>query len=337
MKKFKVAICRFPGTGWERHECVDFLVRTMRQIDKDERIESIFPIRLSTTPITMARNKAIVDAKAAKCDYALMVDDDMAPDAYWPKAPMFWPTAWDFMMKRRADEEAAVYKDASWFYAPQDTDPGPPNNIFYPGFSPATVCAPYCGPPPAELVYVFHWAGQESNNPNPDWKLQMIPREMAAIMAGTQEAAALPTGLILYDMRVFDVLPPPWFRYEYRDQTESEKVTTEDVYQTRNASMLGMPQYCAWDCWSAHVKEKLVGKPQIVTRDQVHSSLREAVLRGVDSDHRLRMLTETVRGNGDGESLEDILDRRYQTDPHEPGPEPLDYWPNPYKGPEGQE
>ena len=292
--KYKIALARFPGAGWERQECTDFLVRTTRAMDKDERIAKVIPLRYKDTPITMLRNRAVLDARKQCADYLLCVDADMAPDLYWPSAPMFWPTAWDFMMARR-DEERAFAKAQLRPYEDGET-------ITFGGlgrrakalaeFPPATISAPYCGPPPDELVYVFHWLNQESDNPNPDWKLTLLPRAWAAIMQGIQEVAAMATGLILYDMRVFDILPAPWYRYEYRDASESDKVTTEDVFQTRNASLLKLPQYVAWDCWAAHVKDKVVGKPRIVTRDMVHDSLKEAVLRGVDSNQRLVVLTD---------------------------------------------
>jgi hypothetical protein len=162
---------------------------------------------------------------------------------------------------------------------------------------PATIAAPYCGPPPEEGCYVFHWTAGESHTPDVPYRLEMVPRELAAVAGGIEEVAALPTGLILYDLRVFDVLPPPWFDYEWTDDTHSVKASTEDVYQTRNASMLGLPQYVAWDCWAGHVKTKTVRRPQLVRRDQVHRSLVEAVTRGIDRGDRLVM----VRGGPDGD------------------------------------
>lgn len=225
-------------------------------------------------------------------------------------------------------------------------------------FPPATIGAPYCGPPPDECCYVFHWTSRGTGSANPDFQLEMIPRCSAAIRAGIQEVAALPTGLILYDMRVFDILPPPWFEYEWGDPPyNSKKATTEDVYQTRNASLLGMPQFVAWDCWAAHVKPKVVGKPFIVTRDRVHSSLREAVLRGVDSDQKLMILRERVEVEeitptdtpgtegsvaftmkGPLEGVKDIFvpSPDAAKPPAFPEWKPEDYWPDPHKEPEAQ-
>lgn len=330
--KFKVAIARFPNYGWECQECTDFLVRTTRAMDKDPRIEKVIPLRATGTPIPMMRNKAVLDARKQGAAFLLMVDADMAPELYHPDAPLFWDTAWEFMMARETKRQERRDDIKSRTYRLCDEDEA----VVLREIPPATVSAPYCGPPPSELCYVFHWLNQESENPNPDWKLELVPRAMAAIMQGTQEVAAMATGLILYDMRVFDILPPPWFKYEYRDATESEKVTTEDVYQTRNASLLGLPQMVAWDCWAGHSKDKMVGKPRIVTRDQVHESLKQAVLRGVDSNQRLVVLTEQVPE--DAKSLGDVLASSPQMMEALMAADwnPGDYFPDPHKKPETQ-
>jgi hypothetical protein len=244
-----------------------WVVQTVRKMDRDPRVEAVVSLTYNDTPITMLRNRAVLEARQEGCQYLLCIDSDMAPDLPYAGAKPFWDTAWAYLMERRVLE--ANY--------PDDVAPG---------FPPATVAAPYCGPSPNQCVYVFEWHCDATGKPNPGYKLEMIPRESAAIRSGFQEVAALPTGLILYDMRVFDVLSPPWYRYEH-DAFESEKHTTEDVYQTRNAGLLGLPQVVAWDCWSGHVKTEIVPKPMIYTRNHVHQSLREAVLRGVDSDDRL--------------------------------------------------
>ncbi len=258
-------------------------MQTSRLIDKDPTVELVGLPPYSDTPITMLRNRSVLDARSKGCHYLLMIDSDMDPDTPYEGSEPFWPVAWEFMMNRREWEEGRKVielNDGRKCLATSDSK-----------YAPATIAAPYCGPSPDQCCYVFEWKGRGSRHPNPDFQLGMVPRESAAIRTGIQEAAALPTGLILYDLRVFDVLPPPWFEYEYADPPfNSQKCTTEDVYQTRNASILGLPQYCAWSSWASHMKTERVGKPQIVTRDQVHHSLRSAVLRGVDSDDRLVVL-----------------------------------------------
>ncbi len=281
--KYKVALAQFPGGGVSRMETNAWIVRTVRKMDRDPRISEVVSLTYADTPIPMLRNRSVKDAAAAGCDYLLMIDSDMAPDIH-PLATPFWDVAWEFLMVRRMDEREAEY-------ALREGNGDVPRQ----SYPPATICAPYCGPPPDELVYVFHWTNRESASPNPNFRLEAVSRAHAAVKVGIEEMGALPTGLILYDMRVFEILPPPWFAYEYEDSWETQKATTEDVYQTRNASMLGLPQYCAWGCFAGHVKSKVVGRPTIVARDHVHHSLVEAVLRGVDSADRLMCLGEGDR------------------------------------------
>ncbi len=302
---YNVAIARFPGDGWEHHACTDWLVTTVLAMKQDPRIGRIYrPKYVGQTPITCSRNKAVIDARMKGCAYLLMVDSDMHPDLYEQAgAPRFWDTAWEFMMKRR-EKEIEFHGER-----------GPK------ALPPATIAAPYCGPPPEEFPFVFQMTNRESDNPNPDIKLEMISRPLASMMHGIQQMDALPTGLILYDIRVFEILPPPWFRYEYSDQTESVKVTTEDVYQTRNASFLGLPQFCAFDCWAGHAKGKLVGKPKILTRDQIHESFRESVLRGADRGDEIVMAGAPV--------LTDKAMSKDWNPPDEMLPEDYpDYWPD---------
>lgn len=274
MNKYKIALCRFPGSGWERAELTTWLMQTFHKMKQDERIEGVLSIVKSDTPITMTRNAAVKEALAAGCDYILMVDSDMEPDYLVgadPHARPFWDIAWEFMMERESMYENGDIR-MRW----------------------ATVAAPYCGPPPHECVYVFRWTDSESETPNPNFGLQMLERHEIHRYTGIQEVAALPTGLILYDARVFKELKPPWYDYEYSDPEHSIKGSTEDVFQTRNASQLGMPQYCAWSCWAKHWKTKGVGKPVPLTIDQVHHSLEEAFKRGHKSGERVHFVTRNA-------------------------------------------
>jgi hypothetical protein len=224
-------------------------------------------------------------------DYLLMVDSDMGPDYLLgddPTATPFWKTAWEFMMERREQEQALDDEMFGKTYQGKTPDcqvhADWMKRELFENYPPATIAAPYCGPPPDEGCYVFQWHSMETATPNPSFRLQMINREDAAIRSGIEEAAALPTGLILYDARVFKVLEEnnglPWFDYEYEDKYEMAKATTEDVYQTRNASMLGMPQYVAWNCWAKHHKWKGVEKPHVITKDSIHKSLVHSIEKG---------------------------------------------------------
>lgn len=259
---FRLMVARFPGNNQEHPSSSGYVIDLQEKLLTDDRIDSIVPFKKSDTPITMVRNLACRQALDAGCDYILMVDSDMEPDCE-PDAPPFWDVAWEFMMERRAREEAMPDDPKARLAA----------------FPPATIAAPYCGPPPKELVYVFRWAQMATGEPNLEFAPLMYDRDHAAQMTGITEVAALPTGLILYDARVFRYLPRPWFKYEYADDHEDRKVTTEDVFQTRNASLMGFPQYCAWDCWAGHIKSKVVRKPAPLLVGTLRKEFADGVIR----------------------------------------------------------
>lgn len=293
VKKYKVAICRFPGTGSERHETTSWLMSLYRSLMKDPRVSGIHETVICDTPITMGRNRAVKECLAAKVDYIIMVDSDMHPDylvGIHPDAKPFWPTAWKFLLERREMEEDCSFKLHGFGMTREEYDAW-----MWEHYPPLTVAAPYCGPPPEELPYIFKWRSVESDNPNDDHRLKMMDRETASERGGIEIVAALPTGLIAYDSRVFRKLPMPWFDYEWGDPERSIKASTEDVFQTRNASLLGMPQRVLWDCWAIHVKTKHVRKPYIITSDEVAEQMRLALSRGKQRGERV-VFTEEPPG-----------------------------------------
>ena len=250
--KFNFLIARFPYKGTESSLVTDWLVKTVCDMKSDHRIGDIYRQKYDDTPITMTRNKAIFDALRLGVDFLLFVDNDMDPDKYLGKDPFakpFFKSSFDFMLDNLSN--------------------------------PCVVAAPYCGPPPIENIYIFQWANLQSDHPNKsvDIRLEQFTREEAAQKRGIEEVAALPTGLMLLDMRVFKYLTPPWFEYEYEDPPyNTKKSTTEDVFFTRNLAIAGVKQYCNWDCWAGHLKTKSVGKPVLMTSDAVSDAFRKALM-----------------------------------------------------------
>lgn len=265
MPKHNVMFARFPYKRAEEPEVADWLLSTVLKAKRDSRIGEVFSIKLDDTPITMTRNLAVEKAKSAGADLLLMLDSDMVPDLPIPGAKPFWDTSLDFVLSHQG---------------------------------PSVIAAPYCGPPPVENVYVFQWRKFQSDHPGADWKLDQFTREEAAYRAGIERVAALPTGLILIDMRIFSTLKPPYFYYEWEDETESRKGSTEDVAFTRDLSMAGVPVYCNWDAWAGHVKYKVVGKPELVHVDMIREKYREALQRGLSSDDRVVMVGDCYEGPG---------------------------------------
>lgn len=296
MPKYTVMFARFPYGRRDEPDTTDWLVRTVHQCKNDPRINDVLYVRLDDTPITMTRNRAVELAKTNRADYLVMLDNDMKPDAYHisnisrlgldPRAKPFWETSFEFLLQHNG---------------------------------PAAVASPYCGPPPNENVYIFRWASFESGHPNKDHHLEQYSREEAFQMGGIGRVDALPTGLIVYDMRCFERTDPPYFYYEWKDKTESEKASTEDCAQTRDLTYAGVPVYCNWDAWSGHWKWKCVGKPDLVTVEMVSKRHEEAIRKRLSIREQLIMVND---GHGNGLPMP-----RLETRPRFPGPEEAEIHP----------
>jgi hypothetical protein len=285
-RSYKLAACRFPGNSSEHPASAGWFATTWANTwMKDDRISDVIPLRLSDTPISMSRNNIVWAALEHGADYILMLDSDMKPDCE-PDGKPFWSSSWDFMMEYRAREEAYASNMRAVPWTDDSESIETSCRRLYP---PATIAAPYCGPPPWEVVYMMKWVRDETNSPTDPrpYHLEMFDRDHAADFTGIFEVAAMATGLILYDARVFKELPPPWFYYEYEDKFHKRKVSTEDIVQTRNASLLGLPQYCNWDSWAAHIKLKSVRKPRKLDVSAVPNAFADAVRKGTRGNHKV--------------------------------------------------
>jgi len=234
--QYKVMVAQFPYSDRTHPDASDWVMRTVIEMREDPRIGpgNVGAWRKSDTPITMVRNECLVGAEKAGYDFVLMIDNDVNPDylvGQDSSAKPFWKSTFDFALA-----------------SPK----------------PCIVAAPYVGPPPEENVFAFVFGNKQSDHPNPDFQIGGISRYQAARLAGIQPVCALATGLMLIDMRAVVGSPHPRFYYEYGDETQSLKASTEDVTFTRDAHYRGVPLYCNWDSWCQHFKLKGVGKPQNV-------------------------------------------------------------------------
>jgi predicted O-methyltransferase YrrM len=263
------------GIASEHPDVRDWLIRTIVEMKSDPRIGKVVWHTANDTPITMVRNDFVELAREQDCQVLVMVDSDMSPDLYLgvdPNAKPFWKSSFELL----------------WDHYEK---------------GPVVIGAPYCGPPPhptkggQENIYVFLWASMEA--PTFGGRLFATPtlnqysRAHANMMSGIQTCAALPTGLIAYDMRCFDHIEYPYFEYEYTDKKNRRKASTEDVYNTRNISLaiqlkLGYSAcFCNWDAWAGHHKPKCVGRPFTLDVDSIADNLRQAVDEGVSGRERL--------------------------------------------------
>lgn len=311
-RQLNVCFATFPygGTGGTASEVPtvrDWLLTTMLKARNDPRISAVDLGEYCDTPITMTRNRAVLEARQRGVDVLVMIDSDMAPDLYPENPPHvvpFWDAAFNFLYDHY--------------------DKGP-----------VCVAAPYGGPPPHENVYIFRWRNQQSEHPDIDVRLAQYTREEGFDMIGIHEAAALPTGLSMFDMRIFELTEPKpndfrerlqellgpldglaltpegierlaaaiaeekytsehsWFYYEWTNLFQAEKASTEDVTATRDLSLAGIsklgynPIFCAWSSWAGHWKPKCVGKPQLLTADDVAEKMARAVTEGRQKDAKL--------------------------------------------------
>lgn len=296
-RKLTVLIVSFAygGNGGVSSECPDikyWTLRTYQAITSDKRVGKVAFAELSDTPITMTRNRAAQMALEGGFDVLVMVDSDMKPDKRLlegdPLAKPFWESSFDFLYNHY--------------------DKGP-----------VCVFAPYCGPDPVSMVYIFRWENTQNGDHNaPGLKMDMFPRTEAVRMAGISNVDGAGTGLCLWDTRLFNVLPKPWFDYEWKGDgpccatcgqpkpgVRAEKASTEDCVHTRDMSLVGVellgynPVFCNWDAWAGHWKPKCIDKPYLPTATTVNHRMREAVLRGHQQNERMVMIpAEGVEQDG---------------------------------------
>lgn len=150
----------------------------------------------------------------------------------------------------------------------------------------------------------------------------MLSREEAASYTGIMPVPCLPTGVIMFDMEVFEITDPkheykrlreqglshsyasaltkPWFYYEWPDIYAADKASTEDVTCTRDIGYGVMnakgyhPLFCNFDAWAGHMKPELVGKPRPLSYESVNEKYRTVAIEGKRLDQRLGW----VRPNG---------------------------------------
>lgn len=217
------------------------------------RVENVVVSYSHGYPTTRCRNYVAQKAKTDGFHVLLMLDDDMRPDVELGRdagAKPFLQTALDFMLAHES--------------------------------GPCVVGAPYCGSPPEQRVMVMKNVAYAPDMPGgAGVKIQSYSRDEAAVQTGVGRVSALPTGCLLIDLRVLDILPPPWFEYEFADPPfNTALASTEDVVFTRNLDWLRIPQYAAWDSWAGHMKRYTTAKPRLAPVDAIPVSIWEAWSKG---------------------------------------------------------
>lgn len=274
------------GISNEHPSTREWMCETLAWMRDDARVGKVFTRTYNDTPITMLRNRAVEDARREGCQLLLMLDSDH-----------------DFMHHASAPWYKPFFPEAF----------GKIHDHYATG--PLVIAAPYAGSANCgENMFIFLWQDQGPRGNETTFSLEQYTRADAALMSGIQPVAALPTGMILYDMRIFDALDvnrkskrqvleefrdkkinleealrciqDGYFYYEWTDHTASDKASTEDVAATRDMSLIGQlvygynPVMCAWDSWIGHVKPSVSGKPKVFTVEQIGGVLKRVVLDG---------------------------------------------------------
>lgn len=256
----KLCIYRFPF-GWQEHtNCVNWFANTCHRMSHHPRVNELLTEAINDTPVDMSRNRALRHALDNNVDFAIFVDADMYPDyeqsnpELAPDALPFFPHALDFAIDHK---------------------------------TPCCVGAPYCSQPPEEMVLVMRWRQQETHDPDGQIKMDKYTREETIGLTGFEQVAALPTGLLLIDMRAIREMPPPWFSYQFTDPERTKKASTEDVVFTRDLSLCGVPQYVFWNAWAGHWKAKLVTKPIGIVYESIPGRIVQSVRRRIALEQHL--------------------------------------------------
>jgi hypothetical protein len=118
-QKFNVGFVTFSygGNGGISSEVPDireWMVPLIVDISKDPRIDQIRIWNLADTPITMTRNRAVLQAREFGVDVLVMIDSDMKPDKYngQPDAKPFFQSSFDFLVNHQAVEPLSTIFDS---------------------------------------------------------------------------------------------------------------------------------------------------------------------------------------------------------------------------------
>ena len=207
-------------TGQIRQEVCNFVSNAWKQRYTDPELSNIEIIDcpIQKFPTDTARNVLVNIAHQHNVDLLFMIDEDASPPY-------------------------SFFKQAIQFLTKQPI--------------PSVYGCPYLsGDGEAQ---VFRFIPVHSPDPvQPAWKLLRIPRAEAFIKKGVDRVASIGTHCICYDMRVFNQIAKPYYRYSYNED-HTAVVETEDCYAHRNMVQNNIPIFCNFDSWAGHWKLQEIG------------------------------------------------------------------------------
>lgn len=237
-------LVRFAYGGFERVELTDWVVQTALWAERNPKVEKLLHGHVDDVSVPTCRNRAVLEAIQQGVDILIMADHDMAPDI--DKSKMFVADGFEFITKRWHD-------------------------------APTVLGAPYRSGVGNKQPQIGVW---RTHHDSQNVTLEKYSNEEGQDMHGIQPVAWLGTGLMMLDLRVCTGFPAPdgkplalatpWFAEEFDEPYQTKRVCGEDVYFTRNASVVfgehDIPVvFCAWDHWSDHMKIDGAGRPVTVT------------------------------------------------------------------------
>jgi hypothetical protein len=238
MPKYRIAIGRVCQYGTHRQEVSNFVSAAWkaRFLDPDlrDQIDELIDIPVARFPTDCARNCLVDAARELKADLLFMLDEDASPDH-------------------------SFFKSSIQFLTAQPT--------------PSIVGAAYMSGDGE--VQVYRLVPCHSTDPQqPTWRLLKIPRAEAFNSTGIKRVASIGTHTICYDMRVFDKLAKPYFRYTY-NADHTMLAETEEMYCHRHCFERDIPIFCDWDRWSGHWKMQEIGPLENIPPEELPEFWRD--------------------------------------------------------------
>ena len=235
---YRICLARPAGHKLESPDVGTYLVQWMNDLKNRPGAEDLDLFTVSNARIRMMRNMCVAHARQKQAHFLLFIDPDMGVDKYVQRgangqvldpnyALPFFPAAWDLALQHQKTNHP-----------------------------PAIYAAPYCATPPHEPVHVFVR--------NETGKLVRLERDRASTLRGWHQVGACGTGLMLIDMRVFDVIHrpnAPYFEDQYTDTTETKLRYSQDVDFCLRCGAAGIPVYVNFSCWCTHWQLAEVHRP----------------------------------------------------------------------------